>query len=221
MTAVVCPRCGQRSARRSCPALGQQICASCCGTKRLVEIKCPSDCGYLVSAHHHPPAVALRRQHDDVLSVVNAVRDLNQRQSQVFLAVNSFLIRYQPPEFQSLLDEDVAEAAKALAATLETASRGVIYEHRPDSRTADGIIAGLKPLLAEAGKGAGSAFDSDAAVVLRRIEQLARDRGSRDPANRRGYLDLMARVVHASAPQETGQEQSRTLGTAEPRLIVP
>jgi hypothetical protein len=159
--------------------------------------------------------VALRRQQDDMVSMVNAVRDLNQRQSQVFLAVNSFLIRYQPPEFQSLLDEDVAEAAKALAATLETASRGVIYEHRPESRAAERVSAGLKAVLAEAGKAAGPGFDSDAAVVLRRIEQLVRDLASRDPANRRGYLELMARVIRSRGPQD------ETTDTPEPRLIVP
>src|SRR5207247_6809666 len=46
-TAVLCPLCGTRRARRGCPALSQQICAICCGTKRLVQIQCPSDCTWL------------------------------------------------------------------------------------------------------------------------------------------------------------------------------
>src|SRR4029079_6022625 len=52
---VICPLCGVRRARRGCPALGKQICAVCCGTKRLVEIQCPSDCAYLATAREHPP----------------------------------------------------------------------------------------------------------------------------------------------------------------------
>ncbi len=53
---MTCPLCSQRKARRACPALGHQICAVCCGTKRLTQIPCPSDCVYLASAREHPPA---------------------------------------------------------------------------------------------------------------------------------------------------------------------
>ncbi|SVD73437.1 uncharacterized protein METZ01_LOCUS426291, partial [marine metagenome] len=62
-----CPRCKRRLPRRKCPALGYQICAVCCGTKRLVEINCPSDCGYLASSKAHPPAVVQRQQERDII----------------------------------------------------------------------------------------------------------------------------------------------------------
>src|SRR5882672_10915028 len=81
------------------------------------------------------------------------MRDFNQRQSQLFLLVTSFIVRYEPPELQPLVDDDVSEGMAALASTFETASRGVIYEHRPASLPAERFIAGLKPLLAEAGRG--------------------------------------------------------------------
>ena len=55
-------------------------------------------------------------------------RDLSQAQSQLFFVLNTFLQRYEPSELQPLIDEDVAEAAAALAATAETASRGLIYD---------------------------------------------------------------------------------------------
>ena len=42
----------------------------CCGTKRLAEIRCPSDCTYLVSAREHPAAV-VRRQQETGVDVVN------------------------------------------------------------------------------------------------------------------------------------------------------
>src|SRR5437867_4451151 len=85
---VVCPLCETRRARRPCPALGRQICALCCGTKRLVEIACPSDCPWLVSAREHPPAVAVRRQQHDVGLLVSFMRDLTERQSQLFFFVS-------------------------------------------------------------------------------------------------------------------------------------
>src|SRR4029079_1875973 len=104
---MTCPLCQARPAKRQCPALGRQICAVCCGTKRLVEIRCPADCGYLATAREHPPAAAVRQQEQDLEVAVELVRDLNERQSQIFFLVATFVVRYQPPELHSLVDDDV------------------------------------------------------------------------------------------------------------------
>jgi hypothetical protein len=213
---VICPLCGTRRARRGCPALGKQICAVCCGTKRLTQIQCPSDCAYLASAREHPPAAAVRQQQHDLGLLLQFMRDLNQRQSQLFFLIATFLARYEPPALQPLIDDDVREAAAALAATFETAARGVIYEHRPASLSAERLMSSLKPLLAEAGKGAGSSFERDAGVVLRRVEEAARDARAREPDNRRVLLDVIGRVI-ATTPADMAEAQP----TAEPRLIVP
>jgi len=42
-----CPRCESRKAKRSCPALGVDICPVCCAEGRLNTIQCPTDCTYL------------------------------------------------------------------------------------------------------------------------------------------------------------------------------
>src|SRR3954469_9620703 len=98
MHGVICPLCRMRKARRGCPALGQQICAVCCGTKRLSEIQCPSDCTWLASARDHPPAVAVRQQQRDTGLLGAFMRDLSQRQSQIFFLINTFLAAYKPDE---------------------------------------------------------------------------------------------------------------------------
>ena len=218
---MLCPLCGTRRARRGCPALGQQICAVCCGTKRLVQIQCPSDCTWLASAREHPPAVLARQQQRDVALLVQFMRDFSQRQSQLFFLINTFLVRYEPPEFQALLDADVAEAATALAGTLETASRGVIYEHRPASLPAERLAGALKTVLAEAGRGAGSAFERDAAFVLRRLEEAVRDVRALEPDNRCAFLDLLGRVI-SKTPDAVRSDPGTGEGAAPPsRLIVP
>src|SRR5215471_17860851 len=102
MHAVMCPLCGTRKARRGCPALGKQICAVCCGTKRLVQIQCPSDCPWLASAREHPPAVIVRRQQRDLGVVAHFLRDLGERQSQLLFLMLSVIARYEPPELQSI-----------------------------------------------------------------------------------------------------------------------
>ena len=199
---VVCPLCDKRRARRSCPALGQQICAVCCGTKRLVQIPCPADCPYLTSAREHPPAVVVRQQQRDVGLLTHGIRDLSERQSQLFFMINSFLQRYEPPKLQPLIDNDVSEGVAALASTFETAARGVIYDHRPAAPPADRLATALKAVIAEAGKNGGSAFERDAAVVLRRIGEASQEVRIVDPSNPRAYLDLLGRMFKENRNSE-------------------
>jgi len=212
---VVCPLCGTRRARRGCPALDKQICAVCCGTKRLVQIQCPSDCTWLASAREHPPAVVVRQQQRDVALLLQCMRDFSDRHSRLFFLVSTFLVQYSPSELQPLIDDDVAEAATAIAATLETAGRGVIYEHRPASLPAERLTTALKPVLLEAGTGAGSAFERDAAFVLRRIADAVADVRAADQGNRRAFLDLLGRVMTRTAAEAESTPPEPT------RLIVP
>lgn len=147
--------------------------------------------------------------------LVQFVRDFSERQSQLFFLISTFLVRYQPPELQPLIDDDVAEGMAALASTFETASRGVIYDHRPASLPAERMIAGLKPMLLDAGRGAGSAFERDAAVVLRRLEEAVSDVRGHEPDNRRTFLGLLGRVIREPA------QSAAAHAPASARLIVP
>jgi len=190
----------------------------CCGTKRVVEIQCPSDCPWLASAREHPPAVAVRQQQRDMGLIVRFMRDFSHRQSQLFLLVTTFLVRYEAPELQRPVDEDVVEAMGALASTFETASRGVIYEHRPASLAAGHLMAALKPVLAEAGHGGGTPFERDAVVVLRRVADAVAEVRAVEADNRRAFLDLLGRAIHATDGEE---RPAATPVQDPPRLIVP
>jgi hypothetical protein len=189
----------------------------CCGTKRLTEIRCPADCRYLASAREHPPAAAVRQQQRDVGLFVRLMHDFNRRQSELFLAVNTLIARHQPLELQPLVDDDVRDAAAAVAATLETSSRGVIYEHRPASIPAGRLAVEIKALVTEAGKGGGTPFEREAAVTLRRLEQATRDLRAAQPRNERAYLDLLARVMRK---EEAPGAAESALPEAS-RLILP
>ena len=171
---MLCPVCNHRKAKRSCPALGKQICAVCCGTKRLVEIDCPSDCGYLSTARIHPPAVIQRQQEIDRAMLLPLLQGLSERQARLFLMLAAVTSRHQPDVLQKLVDEDIAQAAGALASTLETAAKGIVYEHQPASLVASRLMAELKGVVDEVVKNAGSALERDAAIALRRIEHAAK-----------------------------------------------
>ena len=91
---VACPVCNSRKARRACPALGQTICPVCCATKRLVEINCPSDCPHLTAAREHPAAVVKRQQERDVAVLMPTIRELTERQYQLFFLFQTAIARH-------------------------------------------------------------------------------------------------------------------------------
>ena len=216
---MVCPVCHQRKARRACPALLQTICTVCCGTKRLVEIDCPSDCAYLASAREHPAAVVRRQQERDVAALLPAIRQFTERQHQLFFVIHAEIARHQPEGFTRLVDDDVADAAGALASTLETAARGVIYERTPQSLPAQRLATELGTFLARMKEQGATVYDHEAAIVLRAIEQGARDTRTLVEGGDTAYLSLMSRLLQASpaARHQSPTEESR----ASSSLILP
>lgn len=210
-----CPSCGQRKGRRHCPALRASICTVCCGTKRQVEIACPSDCAYLVSAREHPAAVVRRKQEQDVARLIPSIRHLNERQYQLFFVFQTTITRFKPEGFGRLVDSDVAEAAAAMAATLETSARGVIYEHVPDTPPAKGLAKELRNTIAQIREHGARVYDHECAVVLRAIESGARGAATVDST---GYLDLLTRLLQASG---AGQTPSPPAREPESPLILP
>jgi len=214
---MLCPVCNQRKAKRACPALGKQICAVCCGTKRVVEISCPSDCGYLTTARTHPPAVIQRQQELDRSMLLPLLQGLSERQARVFLMLAAVTSRHQPDTLHKLVDEDIAEAAGALASTLETSAKGIVYEHQPTSLVAARLNAELKTVVDEVVKNAGSALERDAAIALRRIEHAAKMMVTVRP-NSNEFQQLLARVLTPPPGTEPTPE-----GPAAPAssLIIP
>jgi hypothetical protein len=213
---MVCPSCGTRKGRRECPALRSRICTICCGTKRLVEIACPADCIYLSSAREHPAAVVRKQQERDVAAVFPAISHLTERQHQLFFLFHSVVARHKPEGFGRLIDEDVAEAARAVASTLETAVRGVLYEHSPTSATAQRLARELTAMLAEMRSQGAKVYDGEAAIALRAVERAAREvrkSGAQDDA----YISLMARLLRTASPQYGEDGPAKPAGT----VILP
>ena len=212
---MTCPICHTRKPRRACPALHQTICPVCCGTKRLTEIQCPEDCVYLTSAREHPAAIVKRQQEHDVALLMPSLHGLTERQHQLFFLFQSLIARHTPEGFARLRDDDVAEAAAAVAATLETAARGVIYEHTTASLPAQRLATEMKAMLAEMQKQGVRIYEREAAIVLRAVEKGARETRNAEPGDA-SYLTLMARLL----------QRNRATGTQAPpseqrSLIIP
>jgi hypothetical protein len=84
------------------------------------------------------------------------------------------IARHQPEGFARLVDGDVADAAASVAATLETAAKGVIYEHATQSTVAQKLARELTTLLEHIKEEGAAVYDREAAITLRAIEQGAR-----------------------------------------------
>ena len=96
-------------------------------------------------------------------------------------------------------DDVVRDTAQALAATYETAGKGIIYEHRPASLPAERLARELKPLL-EGTDGRGPvASEPDLVEVLRGVERAATDARKTLDGGDRAYLDLVGRLMRSSS----------------------
>ena len=198
-----CPLCRRRRGRRACPALGEQICSVCCGTKRLTQIACPPDCVYLQSATDHPPAVVQRQRERDVQFLLAMVHDLSGPQQWMASRLFAYL-GSDRPDALGLTDRDLEQAAQALARTWETASRGIIYEHAATSAQAQRLASEMKQLI-EAGAQEGPRLaDRDLADLLRRIEIGAREAGNAlgSDGPETACLEMLKRVWSTASPEE-------------------
>lgn len=195
---MTCLLCRQRKARRACPALGESICPVCCGTKRLVAIRCPQSCGYLATSREHPPASVQRQQQRDVSALIATMQGLSEPQQQLLFVLLGVLRSQQADPLRPLGDEDVVEAAGALASTLETAARGVIYEHQTQSLPAQRLVTDFSAVLDEVGTKVGTrAAERDGAQALRALERGAKEMGRMLGGGPTAYLELVGRVLRA------------------------
>ena len=134
-----CPLCRERKGKRACPAKGEMICAHCCGTKRLVEIDCPQSCVYLTGAHAPAWEGRETEKRRDARRVLPYMQELSEPQARLFFLtlVGVQAIRARRPDLEDTL---LAEAIAALRRTVETRTRGVLYEHQAQDARAQGLI---------------------------------------------------------------------------------
>jgi len=150
-----------------------------------------------------------------VAALLPTIRNLTGRQRELFFLFQTLIARHRPDGFAKLVDSDVAEAAAAVAATLETAAKGVIFEQAAATLPAQHLATEMKQLLAETRQHGATIYDREAAMVLRAIEQGARtsEGGGGDGRN---YLALMSRLLQSPGPSD-----GTTTETPASPIIVP
>ena len=217
---MTCRLCQKRPAKRACPALRDEICTVCCATKRLVEISCPEDCRYLESAQRHPAAVIKRQIDQDLVLLMATVGRLSEQQLQLFFLLQSMVLSYKPEGLNRLTDSDVALATGALANTLETASKGLIFDESTASVPAEGLRNALKPVIEEITKNGGSRAEREVALVLRGMERGASHEGGHIPPGETTYLELVGRVFQ-QRPGAPGPVRGPVSKDHSPLIVMP
>ena len=215
MKPALCPLCRSRKARRACPALQQDICAVCCGTKRLVEIRCPPTCGYLQSARTHPAAAVRRRDERELRFFASVLHGTTEPQRAMFALLQTVIARYAATAIPKLVDRDVVDAVAALASTFETATRGIIYEQQPTSLPAQRLATDLRQQIEKALHASERPVDRDLAVALRRTETLASHAATELEGGATAYLQFLERKVGK------GEEKRDAAPEQASNLIIP
>jgi hypothetical protein len=166
--------------------------------------------------------VVQRQQERDARFLLPFIDGLGRRQYQLFFVVQGTFHRLAESGEMPVNDDVVLDTARALAATYDTASKGIIYEHRPASLPAERLAHELKPLL-EGTDGRGPvANERDLADVLRRIERAATDARKTLDGGTHAYLDLVGRLMQFSG--DTGNTDSTAPASSSdtaPAVIIP
>lgn len=189
-----CPLCRQRKARRRCPAKGSEICSQCCGTKRRVEIACPPGCVYLGDHAGGWPGRETERRRD-LRRLAPRLQGLDEDQARLFFLALAGINGLRAGR-RELDDRLLTQAVSTLRQTVETRSRGILYEHTASDPRAQALMLELKPLF-EAGGGPSEAArpnDSDLLAALGALEGCLVDAG-REEAGATAFLDSAARML--------------------------
>jgi hypothetical protein len=202
---AVCPLCSSRPAKRFCPAKDRQICAICCGTKREIEIDCPSNCSYLRAGRDYeaekgtpdPELMArVQRIDEDFLFRFTPVLNMIGREVIVERAESSWLV-----------DNDLVEVLKALTATMKTLSSGIYYESTPGGSIRQSLFRRLKRVIDHAMTPEQELLEralrpSEAIDVLEFLTVSIQAKSSNRPKSRR-YLDWLTSMLGISPVEES------------------
>jgi hypothetical protein len=209
---VTCPICQKRKPGRFCPAKAEKICAVCCGTEREVTIDCPSDCGYLLSAHRYESEHARALAPDTPLLDVRITSDTIHAHGQ-FLSAIAFTIAKFCATQPSTTDPDVIAALQALADTYKTLASGIVYEQPPVAHLQRELYDALSTFLTETKQNAsqtsfGPVKDAEIFQLLVFLFRMGLLRTNGRPRSRRFIEFLRGQFPGA---QELQREQSRII----------
>lgn len=213
-----CWFCHKVKGKRACPARGGElICSRCCGSKRRVEIHCPSDCSYLHGAHD--AKWLSRSQEKEQNRFLTRLVSLEQPQAQFYLFLHHLLAGTENP-LSSLGDGELIDVATTAYKTLETLAKGVLYSHQTTSPDLQAAVDWLVKLVSARKKmeAAPEVSDADALVAVGAFRSSIEEHAHEAGKDR--YLEMVRRLLSISPSEHPPLSLPDELDEPPQRLIV-
>ena len=190
---ALCRHCGKRKGKRSCPALGNELCSLCCGTLRERELHCPPSCRYLAEHKPYQEKRILERRAE------NAGREprLDERLSWLVFTVEASLreLARRLPGFE---DRDAALAVAYAREKVERAQSVLIIpgdSRRPTNEAGEVVVRAVEDCRFQTGgliTTAAETYTKDDRLVALDIIARAIRKSSGADAEGRAYLQSLA-----------------------------
>jgi len=231
-----CPICGKRPPKRYCPAMGEKICAVCCGREREVTIDCPLDCSYLIAAHRYereqreaehgkslPPE---QYPYKDVEFSVDFV----YQHWPIVAGIATAILTFQS-QHRDLHDSEIFTATERLAETYRTLGTGIYYERPPEALLPAALYSEIQRFLQEFRKaeaaqtGFSSLKDSEIFQLFVFLLRMNKAESNSRPRSR-AFLEFLRARFPLRASQGSGAGLVSASGEPaaqpdSPRIIIP
>jgi hypothetical protein len=141
-----CVLCAQKKAKRSCPAKNAQICALCCGRKRVLEVACPESCEYL--------AAGRKREVEEYKQRLQKMDSSKQEKYRITISQHhdvithlEYAISRERLQSRNLKDKDAAQAIDLLLDAYRTEDKGILYEKKSDDIRIESLRMELRKVV--------------------------------------------------------------------------
>ena len=153
----------------------------------------------------------------DISLLMASLGRVSEQQLQLFFLLQTTILAHKPEGLGRLADTDVAQATGALAASLESSAKGVIFEESTNNPVSEGLRKVLKTIVEEVSKNGGSRVEREIAEVLRGIERGANHVVPEAGVQETSYLQLVARVLQKpAAGRDAGND-----APGPPLIVMP
>lgn len=141
-----------------------------------------------------------------------------ERQYALLLWLHAATGPYRATAIPAVVDADIATAATSLAATLETAERGIIYDHPAATVAAQRLADEYRKAIAHIEGDRPGRLGRDAAAALRALARLTTDLSKKDSLSK-AAVELLDRLV---GPRSRADAEGPELASEDtkPKIVL-
>ena len=199
-----CIRCGERKAKRECPAAGAPwpagapVCPRCCGEGRVLSVACPESCPFL-EAGRERDARAYRKVLDRLAPRERERHEGTLERHPEAIARLEYTLARQRFRQRDLADRDVRDAVDLLLEACRAGDAGILYERTSENPRVEGVRREIRAAVdalgrpREGGERAGPGLAAGAAIECLEFVRSLVDAFRAEYGADSAYVDFLAR----------------------------